>query len=131
MSVVSRDDLVRAFVSLAVTLLLMGAALFLSAGTLQWPHGLLFLAVFLFLTLVAMAWLWCVNPEIFVARRRLGDPVGALLGVEEEQRPVGRRQVQFVAAPDTAGVRSRTSPIRVRCPRRPPSAVPSPTSSTP
>ena len=71
MSVVSRGDLIRAFVSLAVTLLLMGAVLFLSAGTLQWPHGLLFLAAFLFLTLVAMAWLWRVNPEIFVARRRL------------------------------------------------------------
>jgi protein-S-isoprenylcysteine O-methyltransferase Ste14 len=54
-----------------MTLLLMGAVLFLSAGTLQWPRGLLFLAVFLFITLVAMAWLWRVNPEIFVARRRL------------------------------------------------------------
>jgi len=70
MSVVSRGDLIQAFVSLAVTLLLMGAALFLSAGTLQWPHGLLFVTVFLFLTLIAMAWLWRVNPEIFVARRR-------------------------------------------------------------
>ena len=71
MSVVPRGDLIRAFVSLAVTLLLMGAALFLSAGTLQWPHGLLFVVAFLFLTLIAMAWLWRVNPEIFVARRRL------------------------------------------------------------
>jgi protein-S-isoprenylcysteine O-methyltransferase Ste14 len=71
MSVVPRGDLIRAFVSLAVTLLLMGAALFLSAGTLQWPHGLWFMAAFLFLTLVSMAWLWRVNPEIFVARRRL------------------------------------------------------------
>jgi protein-S-isoprenylcysteine O-methyltransferase Ste14 len=71
MAVVSRGDLIQAFVSLAVTLLLMGAALFLSAGTLEWPHGLLYMAVFLFLTLVAMAWLWRVNPEIFVARRRL------------------------------------------------------------
>ena len=70
-SVVSRGDLIQAFVSLAVTLLLMGAALFLSAGTLQWAHGLWFMAAFLFLTLVAMAWLWRVNPEIFVARRRL------------------------------------------------------------
>jgi hypothetical protein len=71
MSVVSRRDLIQAFVSLAVTLLLMGAALFLSAGTLRWPLGLWFVAAFLFLTLVAMAWLWRVNPEIFVARRRL------------------------------------------------------------
>jgi hypothetical protein len=71
MSVVSRGDLIQAFVSLAVTLLLIGAALSLSAGTLQWPHGLLFVAVFLFLTLVAIAWLWRVNPEIFLARRQL------------------------------------------------------------
>lgn len=71
MSVVSRGDLIQALISLAITLLLMVAALFLSAGTLQWPHGLLFLAVFLLLTLVVMAWLWRVNPEIFVARRRL------------------------------------------------------------
>jgi protein-S-isoprenylcysteine O-methyltransferase Ste14 len=71
MSAVSRRDLFQAFASLAVTLLLMGAALFLSAGTLQWPRGLLFLGVFLFLILIAMAWLWRVNPEIFVARRRL------------------------------------------------------------
>jgi protein-S-isoprenylcysteine O-methyltransferase Ste14 len=71
MPVISRGDLIRAFVSLAVTLLLMGAALFFSAGTLEWPHGLLYMAVFLLLTLIAMAWLWRVNPEIFVARRRL------------------------------------------------------------
>jgi protein-S-isoprenylcysteine O-methyltransferase Ste14 len=71
MSVVSRGHLIQAFVSLAATLLLMAAALFLSAGTLQWPHGLWFMAAFLFSTAVAMAWLWRVNPEIFVARRRL------------------------------------------------------------
>jgi protein-S-isoprenylcysteine O-methyltransferase Ste14 len=71
MPVISRGDLIRAFVSLAVTLLLMGAALFFSAGTLEWPHGLLYMAVFLLLTLIAMAWLWRVNPEIFIARRRL------------------------------------------------------------
>jgi protein-S-isoprenylcysteine O-methyltransferase Ste14 len=74
MSDVSRSDLIQAFVSLAVTLLLIGAALFLSAGTLQWPRGLLFLAAFLFFTVVSMAWLWRVNPEIFVARRRPTGP---------------------------------------------------------
>jgi hypothetical protein len=45
--VVSRGDLIQAFVSLAVTLPLMAAALFFSAGTLQWAHGLWFMAVFL------------------------------------------------------------------------------------
>ena len=71
MSGVSRGDLIQAFISLVVTLLLMAVALFLSAGTLRWAHGLWFMAVFFFFTLVAMAWLWRVNPEIFVARRRL------------------------------------------------------------
>src|SRR5215468_5035974 len=71
MSPVSRGDLIQALVSLTVTLVLMGAVLFLSAGTLQWLRGLLFLSLFLVLTLVAMVWLWRVNPEIFVARRRL------------------------------------------------------------
>jgi protein-S-isoprenylcysteine O-methyltransferase Ste14 len=71
MSVVSRGDLIQALVSLGVTLLLMGAVLFLSAGTLQWRHGWWFMAVFLFLTLVAIKLLWRVNPEIFAARRHL------------------------------------------------------------
>jgi protein-S-isoprenylcysteine O-methyltransferase Ste14 len=70
MAAVLHGDLIQALVSLAVTLLVMGAALFLSAGTLQWPHGLWYMAAFLVLTLIAMAWLWRVNPEIFVARRR-------------------------------------------------------------
>lgn len=71
MSVVSRGDLIQALVSLGVTLLLIGAVLFLSAGTLQWQHGWWFMAVFLFLTLVAIKLLWRVNPEIFAARRHL------------------------------------------------------------
>jgi protein-S-isoprenylcysteine O-methyltransferase Ste14 len=49
----------------------MGVALFLPAGTLGWLHGWLFLAVFLGVTLIAMAWLSRVNPEIFVARSRV------------------------------------------------------------
>jgi protein-S-isoprenylcysteine O-methyltransferase Ste14 len=71
MPAIPRNVLIQSFVSLAVTWLMMGAALFLSAGTVQWLHGWLFLAVFLFFTLVAMAWLWRVNPDIFVARSRL------------------------------------------------------------
>jgi protein-S-isoprenylcysteine O-methyltransferase Ste14 len=68
---VSYRDLIQAFVSLATTLAVMGSALFLSAGTLQWPHGRAFLAVFFILVLVSVAWLWRVNPEIFAARRHL------------------------------------------------------------
>ena len=68
---VSHRDLIQGLVSLATTLALMSAALFLSAGTLQWPHGLAFLAAFFILVLVSIAWLWRVNPEIFAARRRV------------------------------------------------------------
>jgi protein-S-isoprenylcysteine O-methyltransferase Ste14 len=68
---ISYRDLIQGLVSLATTLAVMGAALFLSAGTLQWPHGLAFLAVFFILVLVSIAWLWRVNPEIFAARRRV------------------------------------------------------------
>ena len=71
MSTVSRGHLIQALVTLAVASLFTGAVLFLSAGTLRWAHGLYLMAAFLLLTLVAMAWLWRVNPEIFVARRRL------------------------------------------------------------
>jgi len=71
MSVVSPNDLIQGFVSLAVTLVVMAALLFWSAGTLQWAHGLWFMAAFLVLTLVTMAVLWRVNPEIFFARRRV------------------------------------------------------------
>jgi protein-S-isoprenylcysteine O-methyltransferase Ste14 len=70
MPVVPRSVLIQSFILLAVTWLVMGAALFLSAGTLQWLHGWLFLGVFLLFTLAAMAWLWRVNPDIFVARSR-------------------------------------------------------------
>ena len=68
---ISYRDLIQGLVSLATTLAVMGAALFLSAGTLQWQHGLVFLAVFFILVLVSVAWLWRVNPEIFAARRRM------------------------------------------------------------
>ena len=68
---ISYRDLIQGLVSLATTLAVMGAALFLSAGTLQWLHGLVFLAVFFILVLVSVAWLWRVNPEIFAARRHL------------------------------------------------------------
>ena len=68
---ISYRDLIQGLVSLATTLAVMGAALFLSAGTLQWQHGLAFLAAFFILVLVSVAWLWRVNPEIFAARRRM------------------------------------------------------------
>ena len=61
---VSHRDLMQGLVSLTITFAVMGAALFLSAGALLWPHGLTFLAAFFILVLVSVAWLWRVNPEI-------------------------------------------------------------------
>lgn len=64
-------ELRRAFVSLAVTLLVMAVLLFGAAGTLAWPRGIAFMLVFLLLILISIAALWRLNPEIFVARARL------------------------------------------------------------
>src|SRR3569833_1147250 len=63
--------LVRSFVALAVTLLIMGVILFVPAGTLNWPLAWWFVGAFLVSTLIAVAVIWRVNPEIFVARSRI------------------------------------------------------------
>jgi protein-S-isoprenylcysteine O-methyltransferase Ste14 len=64
-------DQVRALISLAITMGVMAVLLFLPAGTFSWALGWWFLAVFTALTLIAIVWLWRVNPEIFAARNRL------------------------------------------------------------
>jgi len=46
--------------------------LFLPAGTFDWPLAWLYLAVFAALVLVMIVWMARVNPEIFVARSRIG-----------------------------------------------------------
>jgi len=61
----------RSFISLVVTLIIMGLLLFVPAGTLDWPLGWWFLATFLVCTLIAVAIIWRLNPEIFVARSRI------------------------------------------------------------
>ena len=58
------------FGSLAITLIVMFAALFWPAGTLEWPRSWIFLGLFLALTAVAMTWIWRTNPELFAARSR-------------------------------------------------------------
>lgn len=59
-------------VKLAIILVLMGVFLFWPAGTLDWAAAWLFLAGFLGLIVVAMVYLWRVNPEIFAARASFG-----------------------------------------------------------
>ena len=61
----------QSLVALAVTLAVMGLLLFVPAGTLSWPRGWWFAIAFLVVTLVAIAALWRLNPEIFVARAKV------------------------------------------------------------
>ncbi|MBB4477731.1 methyltransferase family protein [Rhizobium etli] len=56
--------------SLAITVIVMFAALFWPAGRLDWPRGWVFLGLFILLTAVAIAWIWRTNPELFAARSR-------------------------------------------------------------
>src|SRR5262249_21806141 len=59
-------------VAVPIVLLLVGGTLFWSAGRWTWARGWWLLAVFLVCTVVAMVYLWRVNPEIYVARRGIG-----------------------------------------------------------
>ena len=61
----------QSFVSLAVTLIIMGVLLFAPAGTWNWPLGWWFVAAFLISTLVSIVIIWRLNPEIFAARSRI------------------------------------------------------------
>lgn len=66
-----RRAVAQSLVSLAVTLAVMGVILFVPAGTIEWPRGWWFCGAFVVATLIAIAVMWRVNPEIFVARSRV------------------------------------------------------------
>jgi protein-S-isoprenylcysteine O-methyltransferase Ste14 len=61
----------QSFVSLAVTLAVIGVLLFWPAGTFDWPRGWWFVLAFVVAILIAIAVLWRLNPEIFAARSRV------------------------------------------------------------
>jgi protein-S-isoprenylcysteine O-methyltransferase Ste14 len=63
--------LLRAILSLAVFLVLLGVVMFLPAGDIRWAEGWLFLLVFLVLTVPSIVYLWRANPAIFVARSKM------------------------------------------------------------
>ena len=68
----SRSAAVRqSLVALVITVVIMGVILFVPAGTLNWPRGWWFCGAFVGATLAAIAALWRLNPEIFVARSRV------------------------------------------------------------
>jgi protein-S-isoprenylcysteine O-methyltransferase Ste14 len=53
--------------------LFLGVILFLPAGNIRWPIGWLFIAFFILLTVPSVAYLWRVNPDIFVARSKIHE----------------------------------------------------------
>jgi protein-S-isoprenylcysteine O-methyltransferase Ste14 len=61
----------QSLIALVVTLVIMGVILLVPAGTLNWPRGWWFCAAFVVATQIAIAVLWRLNPEIFVARSRV------------------------------------------------------------
>jgi protein-S-isoprenylcysteine O-methyltransferase Ste14 len=63
--------ILRATVSLAVTMVILAFALFLPAGDIGWIKGWVFLAVFLALMIVSSVYLWRTNPELLVARSKI------------------------------------------------------------
>ena len=63
--------LVRAAGMLVVQTVVLGLLLFLSAGTLAWERGWLFLAVFLAVTSVIILYIWRTNPDLIGARSRV------------------------------------------------------------
>jgi uncharacterized integral membrane protein len=63
--------LLRTLLSLVITIVAMGAMLFLPAGTLDWPLGWWFIVAFVVCVVIAMAVIWRFNPELFEARSRV------------------------------------------------------------
>ncbi len=68
---VSIGLLLRGILTSAGFVIFLGVALFLAAGDVRWAQGWVFMLVFFVLTAAAIAYLWCTNPDIFVARSRI------------------------------------------------------------
>jgi protein-S-isoprenylcysteine O-methyltransferase Ste14 len=64
-------SLLQAMISLGISLVVMLAAMFLPAGTWDWPRGWIFFGVFCAFTVIACIWIWNRNPELFAARSRI------------------------------------------------------------
>ncbi len=66
-----RQALQKSMISLVVTVVIVAALLFGTAGALNWSRGWWFMAAFIVAMLVSVGILWRANPEIFVARSRV------------------------------------------------------------
>jgi protein-S-isoprenylcysteine O-methyltransferase Ste14 len=58
----------RGYIAFVVFLFVMAASMFLAAGRIDWLPGWLFLAVYLVLAFIVIAYLRRTNPEVLVAR---------------------------------------------------------------
>ena len=63
----------RLFVSTVLFFVVLFAALFIPAGAIRWTKGWLFILVLVGLMMVAVAYLWRVNPDIFIARSKIHE----------------------------------------------------------
>ena len=68
---VQRAALRRSLVALIISLGVMEVLLFVPAGTLRWARGWIFGIAFAAASLIMVAAIWRLNPEIFVARSRV------------------------------------------------------------
>jgi protein-S-isoprenylcysteine O-methyltransferase Ste14 len=64
--------LIQSAISVPIFLVILAVLLFWPAGTLNWARGWTFIVVFGVATVLAIAWIWRVNPGMFVARSRIG-----------------------------------------------------------
>lgn len=62
----------HALLTLGGFLVVLAVALFVPAGDIHWANAWLFLGLFVVLMGASIVYLWYTNPEIFVARRRIG-----------------------------------------------------------
>jgi len=76
----SRRPIIRAVVGFALYLLLTPAALFLAAGTLDWPMALIYVGLILLATLGSRLAVWKRNPDTLRERAKYQDVEGALPG---------------------------------------------------
>jgi protein-S-isoprenylcysteine O-methyltransferase Ste14 len=64
-------SLLQALISLGMSLAVMLAAMFLPAGTWDWPRGWMFFGAFCVFTAIACIWIWNRNPGLFAARSKI------------------------------------------------------------
>ena len=73
--------MIRILIRLVITIVLLGALLFLSAGTISWARGWIFLGVLTLTVLVNSAILFAVSPAVIVTRMERKRPTELVDGI--------------------------------------------------